>query len=219
VALTPHYRARGLRIGHIGKGRGLYSFPPGLAQRLPAHLDYPSPDNQELAHLVADLLAPLEPTFDQGREGFDHTVWMPLMHLFPAADVPVVEIALPFAQEKELFALGHRLAPLRHHGVFILGSGNLTHNLATMDVPSAPEFAAFDAWTHETLAKGDVASLLDWRRRAPHADLVHPDDGGHFRVLLVALGAVAQGDTFASARFPVEGFEAATLSKRCVELA
>jgi 4,5-DOPA dioxygenase extradiol len=219
VALTPHYRARGLHIGHLGKGRALYSFPAALGRALHPHLDYPSPDNLALAHLVADLLAPLEPVFDEGREGFDHTVWMPLMHLFPNADVPVVEVALPFMQEKDLFALGHRLAPLRYQNVFILASGNITHNLAATHIDTAQEFSAFDAWAHETLDRRDVPALLDWRARGPHADLVHPDDGGHFRVLLVALGAVAQGDTFGSVRFPVEGFEMATLSKRCIELA
>ncbi len=222
VSLTPHYRARGLRIGHVGRGRALYSFPRFMQRSLPSNLDYPSPDNQVLAHLVADLLAPLEPTFDEGRGGFDHTTWMPLMHLFPKADVPVVEIAVPFAEERELFSLGRRLAPLRQRGVFVLASGSATHNLASIDFRSerktSPEFEAFDAWVAKALTARDVPSLLDWRVRGPNADLVHPDDGGHFRVLLVALGAVAHDDTFNTVRFPVEGFEMATQSKRCVEL-
>jgi 4,5-DOPA dioxygenase extradiol len=223
VSLTPHYRARGLRIGHVGKGHALYSFPQFMQRALPSNLDYPSPDNQALAHIVADLLAPLEPTFDEGRGGFDHTTWMPLMHLFPQAQVPVVEIAVPFAEERELFSLGRRLAPLRQQGVFVLASGSATHNLASIDFrgerKTSPEFEAFDAWVAKTLTARDVPSLLDWRARGPNADLVHPDDGGHFRVLLVALGAVAHDDTFNAVRFPVEGFEMATQSKRCVELA
>lgn len=219
VALTPHYRARGLRIGHVGKGRALYSFPAALGRSLPPHLDYPTPDNRELARVVQDLLAPLEPTADDARGGFNHTVWMPLMHLLPKADVPVVEIALPFMAEKDLFALGRRLAPLRYERVLILASGNMTHNLAAMGDSDGAPYGAFDAWVHETLSKRDVPSLVDWRARAPQADIAHPDDGGHFRVLLVALGAVAQGDTFGSVRFPVEGWEAPTLSKRCVEVA
>jgi 4,5-DOPA dioxygenase extradiol len=224
IALTPHYRARGLRIGHVGKGHALYSFPRFMQNALPSHLDYPSPDNEALAHVVADLLAPLEPTFDEGRGGFDHTTWMPLMHLFPKADVPVVEIAVPFVQERELYALGRRLAPLRHRGIFVLASGSATHNLASMSVGAqseghSNEFEAFDAWMAKTLSAHDVPSILDWRARAPSAELVHPDDGGHFRVLLVALGAVAHDDTFNSAIFPVEGFEVGTQSKRCVELA
>ncbi len=222
VAITPHYRARGLRIGHVGRGHGLHSFPRFMERMVPSTLDYPSPDNSKLAHIVADLLAPLEPTFDEGRGGFDHTTWMPLLHLFPKADVPVVEIALPFTQERELFALGRRLAPLRHQGVFILASGSATHNLASIDIehgtaPPMPEVEAFDAWAAKALIARDVPALLGWRN-APHAELAHPDDGGHFRVLLVALGAVSHDDTFNAVRFPVEGFEMRTQSKRCVEL-
>ncbi|HSQ63819.1 MAG TPA: class III extradiol ring-cleavage dioxygenase [Polyangiaceae bacterium] len=227
VVLTPHYRAEKLTIGHVGKGRGLYSFPAFMRSELPAGLDYPSPDNAALASTVRDLLAPLEPTVDPQRAGFDHTSWMPLHHMLPKADVPVVELALPFAPEAELFTLGKRLAPLRHEGVLILASGNATHNLASIDVhaatpanaPRAAWAVEFDAWLAKTLAARDVAALLDWRKRAPSAWLAHPDDGGHYRVMLVALGAAVGGaTTFESARFPVEGFEAPTLSKRCVEL-
>jgi len=225
VVLTPHYRARGLSLGHVGQGRGLYSFPESMRSSVPAGLDYPSPDNTALAATVRDLLAPLEPTVDAARAGFDHTTWMPLHHMLPKADVPVVEIALPFAQEAELFALGRRLAPLRHEGVLILASGNATHNLASISGEAAAnaspaQWAAdFDAWLAKTLAAKDVAALLDWRARAPSAWLAHPDDGGHYRVLLVALGAaVGGGSTFESVRFPIEGFETPTLSKRCIEL-
>ena len=74
--------------------------------------------------------------------------------------------------------------------------------------------------TKKTLLARDVASLLDWRRAAPSASLAHPDDGGHYRVMLVALGAaVGDGATFASTRFTAEGFELGAFSKRCVELA
>jgi 4,5-DOPA dioxygenase extradiol len=224
VALTPHYRSRGLRIGHVGKGRALYSFPSFMRRMVPDNLDYASPDNTTLAHLVADLLAPLEPAFDESREGFDHTTWMPLRHMFPDASAPVVEIAMPFMQEKDLFALGRRLSLLRRQGIFILASGSMTHNLAsatldTVKTASTPSWAAeFDAWAEKALAARDVASLLDWRARAPRSDLAHPDDGGHFRVMLVALGAVSQNDTFGSANFPVSGFDMGTQSKRCVEL-
>jgi 4,5-DOPA dioxygenase extradiol len=214
VAITPHYRSRGLKIGHLGKGRALQSFPDFMRDKLPRDLDYPSPDNTQLAHTVADFLAPLEPTHDESREGFDHTTWMPLRHLFPDAPAPVVEIAMPFFQEKDFLTLGRRLAPLRHQGVFILASGSITHNLASMQSSSErPWVRAFDDWTEKTLLARDVDALLDWRKRAPNAELAHPDDGGHFRVLLIALGASS-----GVATFPVTGIEMGTQSKRCVEL-
>lgn len=225
VALTPHWRSRGLHIGHLGRGRALRSFPSFMDKMVPRNLDYPSPDNTALAHVVADLLAPLEPTFDADRGGFDHTTWMPLMHLYPGAPAPVVEIAMPFASDQDLFTLGRRLAPLRLQGVLILASGSMTHNLASIGEHTAPHrreapeqipwATAFDDWASRTLAARDVASLLDWRSKAPNAELAHPDDGGHFRVMFVALGAVGEGGT---TRFPVQGFEGGSQSKRCVEL-
>lgn len=218
VTITPHYRARGLKIGHVGKGKALYSFPDFMRSKLPSDLDYPSPDNTQLAHTVADFLAPLEPTFDEARAGFDHTTWMPLLHLFPNAPVPVVEIAMPFFQERDLLTLGRRLAPLRHQGVFILASGSITHNLASMNAPPRSWATSFDEWAEKTLLAKDVDALLDWRKRAPNAELAHPDDGGHFRVLLVALGA-SQYVNGGVANFPVTGMEMGTQSKRCIELA
>ncbi len=223
VAMTPHYRSRGLRIGHVGKGHALYSFPSFMQRMLPKDLEYASPDNTALARVIADLLAPLEPTFDEARAGFDHTTWMPLRHMFPDASAPVVEIAMPFMNERDLFALGRRLSLLRRQGVFVLASGSLTHHLAAVDVghreTATPAWAtAFDAWIEKTLNAGDLASILDWRARAPKADLVHPDDGGHFRVMLVTLGAVAKNDTFITPTFPLAGFEMGSQSKRCVEL-
>ena len=216
ISLTPHWRSRGLPIGHLGRGRALRSFPSFMDKLVPRSLDYPSPDNTALAHVVADLLAPLEPTFDAAREGFDHTTWMPLMHLYPGAPAPVVEIAMPFASDQDLFTLGRRLAPLRRQGVLILASGSMTHNLASIGERATPPWAtAFDDWASSALAARDVASLLDWRSKAPNAELAHPDDGGHFRVMFVALGAVGEGGT---TRFPVRGFEAGSQSKRCVEL-
>ncbi|HEY2365061.1 MAG TPA: class III extradiol ring-cleavage dioxygenase [Polyangiaceae bacterium] len=219
VAITPHYRARGLKIGHLGKGKALYSFPDFMRDKLPRDLDYASPDNTELAHTVADFLAPLEPTFDESRAGFDHTTWMPLRHLFPDAPAPVVEIAMPFMGEKDLLTLGRRLSPLRHQGVFILASGSITHNLAAMtadknaSTPPRPFATAFDAWTEKTLLARDTDALVDWRKRAPFAELAHPDDGGHFRVMLIALGASS-----GLASFPVTGMEMGAQSKRCIEL-
>jgi 4,5-DOPA dioxygenase extradiol len=222
VVLTPHVRSRRLEIGHVGRGHGLYSFPRRFAATLP-QVDYASPPNDALAARVRALLAPLGEVAFGNRGGFDHTSWMPLRHMFPRADAPVVELALPFGGEREMFALGRALAPLRDEGVFVLASGNVTHNLAMIapdaSGPPRPWAEAFDAWLKKTIEKRDVASLLDWRRAAPSAELAHPDDGGHYRVMLVALGvAVGGSDTFDAARFPSEGFEMGSQSKRCIEM-
>ncbi len=226
VVVTPHYRSRYVEIGHVGPGFGMYNLPQWILERTPK-ATYNSPDNTALAKRVTDLLAfwwRTQPS--KNRIGFDHTTWIPLFHMFPKADIPVVEIAMPFFRENELVVLGHSLRALRNEGVLILASGTMTHNLAAADLTgkqAVPEWSSsFDAWTKKTIEARDVDALLNWRKVAPNADVAHPDDGGHFRVFLVAVGAAlvhsSDPPTFQSARFPVEGFELGNLSKRCVEL-
>jgi 4,5-DOPA dioxygenase extradiol len=153
----------------------------------------------------------------EARRGFDHTTWMPLLCLRPAADVPVLELCYPYVSEAQTFALGQKLAPLATQGVLFLASGGLTHNLALDFIGPTPAFASeFDAWATEQITKRDVDALCDWRHRAPAALLAHPDDGAHFRVVLAALG-FALGASRAAVASPVQGFEA-SLSKRCFEL-
>jgi 4,5-DOPA dioxygenase extradiol len=231
VAMTPHYASRTMRLGPRGVGFAAYTFPAPMKKWLPPDLDYPSPPSAELAKRVEGLLCggcqidgPPPDAPAQGK-GTEHTVWMPLLHMFPAHDVPVLEIAYPYLPDAELFALGRKLAPLRAEGVLVLASGGMTHNLASVDISAVGEpvvvpswSSEFDAWAAEALTKRDADTLVDWRRRAPAAELAHPDDGGHFRVLLVALGAALHGPRAASrVSFPVTGFES-TMSARAIEI-
>jgi 4,5-DOPA dioxygenase extradiol len=224
IAMTPHWGTRGLRLGATGRGVAQYDFPRWLADKLPPDLSYGSPPSDALARDVQELLGETRRVERSERQGLDHTTWMPLMHLLPAADVPVLEIAYPYVPEAELFALGRRLAPLRDEGVLFLASGGVTHNLAAVDLdaPSAPPPAwsrEFDAWVVERVSALDADSLVDWRHKAPAANLAHPDDGGHFRVLLAAMGVALGGHSRAtSVAFPYAGYELA-LSVRCIQIA
>ena len=220
VVMTPHYGSRHLELGRIGRGVPLYDLPGPIKRRLPQCLEYATPPSESLAQQVEALVSGSWSPSRGERRGFDHTTWMPLLCLFPAADVPVLEVSYPYIREPDLFLLGQKLAPLREEGVLFIASGQVTHNLAMFDPHAAPPPWAkeFDAWAAETVASGNVDALVDWRTKAPAAELAHPDDGGHYRVLLVALG-VALGSARAapSVSFPVTGFEA-TMSKRCVEM-
>lgn len=221
VVMTPHFASRTLELGPTHRGFAWYDMPSAMKRLLPQDLDYPSPPSGALAKRVEELVARGEPIERKERPGFDHTTWMPLLYVYPPADVPVVELGYPYRTDAELLAFGRRLAPLRDEGIFFLASGQLTHNLATIrldDASPPPAWSKeFDAWARETLEKRDVDALVDWRKRAPAADLAHPDDGGHFRVLLVALGvALGSGGSF-TASFPVEGYES-SMSRRSVEL-
>ncbi|HLK39994.1 MAG TPA: class III extradiol ring-cleavage dioxygenase [Polyangiaceae bacterium] len=217
VAMTPHYGARRLELGAIGPGVALYDLPPAIRRRVPAGLAYPTPSNAMLAAKVADLTG--GGLADGRRAGFDHTTWMPLRCLRPAADVPVLELAYPYVPEADAVALGARLSPLRDEGILFVASGGMTHNLAAADPDLvAPSWSReFDAWAKERITAADLDSLVDWRHKAPAAELAHPDDGGHYRVLLFAMGLAMGHGGAARVTFPVEGFEAG-LSKRSVQL-
>lgn len=222
VAITPHWGSRHIAIGATGRGVAQYDFPSWLSEKLPANLSYATPASEPLAKRVEALLGGAYPVQRSARKGMDHTTWMPLMHMLPAADVPVLELAYPYLPEPALFALGQNLAPLRDEGVLLLASGGMTHNLASVDLDRAasppPSWSReFDAWAAERLAASDADALLDWRRKAPSADLAHPDDGGHFRVMLVGLGAALARGGAPAARFPYVGYELG-LSVRCAEL-
>jgi 4,5-DOPA dioxygenase extradiol len=224
VAMTPHFAARGLELGATGRGFAMYNLPGPIKRRIPANLDYATPANDALAARI-DAIAGTSGARSNGRRGFDHTTWMPLACLFPAADVPVVELTYPYLDDASLFRFGTKLSALREEGVLFFATGGMTHNLASVDFdfesnPHPPPAWAtdFDAWATERLVARDVDALVDWRSKAPAQALAHPDDGAHYRVMLVALG-VAMGGARAATKveFPVVGYES-TLSKRSVQL-
>lgn len=217
VVMTPHFAARQLQLGPSGPGFAMYNLPLRFKRQLPQDLEYTTPPSTALAERIESLLGRALPRPE--RRGFDHTTWMPLCSLFPAADMPVLELGYPYVPESEAFALGQRLAPLRDEGVLFLASGGMTHNLGVLE-GRAPNWATeFDAWASETIARRDADTLIDWRSKAPAADLAHPDDGGHFRVILTALGVALHARAPAgNVSFPISGFEGA-VSLRCAELA
>ena len=158
----------------------------------------------------------LELRRDESR-GLDHGVWTPLVHLFPEADVPVLQLSLPSRLGPErLFELGRRLAGLSADGGLVVGSGNVTHNLRAMRADGSPPeaFAAeFDGWVAEVLAERDWDALLGAAERAPAFGRNHPT-AEHWLPLVVAAGAASVGHDAVS--FPVGGFEFGNLSRRAV---
>ncbi len=173
-------------------------FDPRLYQ-----MRYDAPGAPALAGRVAALVhgagLPLH-VLPQG--GLDHGIWVPLREILPAADVPVLPLAWPPGwSPAQLFALGRALAPLVDEGVWVIGSGSITHNLRRVfagglrgreDAPATPESTAFRDWFAERGAAADWDALLDWRRSAPHGESMHPSDE-HLLPLFVAAGAAAAG--------------------------
>jgi 4,5-DOPA dioxygenase extradiol len=183
--------------------------------------EYPSPGAPALAARVRALLGAGQ-TIDEPTRGLDHGAYVPLVAMYPDADVPVLQASLPSLAPTELLALGKALAPLRREGVLIVGSGFLTHNLRRMSFdPSAPtpQWAAeFDAWTGDVLARKDVDALMSYRQKAPGVNESLPTHE-HFVPVIVALGAAldeAPADAPA-VTFPITGWAYGSGTKRSVQ--
>ncbi|HEV7206644.1 MAG TPA: class III extradiol ring-cleavage dioxygenase [Jatrophihabitans sp.] len=181
---------------------------------------YAAPGAPELAASVAKLLdAPGRPVHQHADRGLDHGAYVPLVEMYPEADVPVLQLSLPTLDPATLVGLGRRLAPLREEGVLIVGSGFTTHNLAAFNPSLGPDYdppswsTEFDAWAAETMARRDLDALVDFLDKAPAGHLAHPRTE-HFAPLFVSLGAA--GDA-AEVDSVVDGFWFG-LSKRSWQL-
>ena len=153
-------------------------FPKALFE-----VEYPAPGDPQLAAEVVELLkaSNLPARIDSNRP-FDHGVWVPLSLMYPQADIPIVQVSLPNRGGPALQAhVGQALSSLRQHGVLLIGSGSITHNLRELDWHAGPESVepwaqAFRDWMVEKLAANDEAALNDYRQRAPNAVRNHPSD-------------------------------------------
>lgn len=176
---------------------------------------YAAPGAPDVAARVKALLGPVR---DSDR-GLDHGAYVPLIAMYPRADVPVLQASLPTLEPKALVAMGQALAPLRDEGVLIVGSGFLTHNMRTLDTTGTappPSWATeFDAWSADAFAKRDVDALLDYRARAPGVRQALPTHE-HFVPALAAMGA-APGS--GAVKFPIAGFTYGSFTKRSIEWA
>jgi len=178
-------------------------------------LRYPAPGSPELAARAVALLKAADITAGiDGCRGLDHGAWVPLRFMFPAADVPVVQLSLqPALGPAHHFRLGRALAALADDGVLVIGSGHATHNLhdwmSNRRRQEPLRYAqAFARWLHERLAAHDTDALIAYREQAPDAVRAHPSDE-HFLPLFVAVGAV--GNEVAAERI-IEGYESGALA-------
>ena len=177
-----------------------YGFPEKYFQT-----KYPAPGAPELANRVRDLLRARKiAVTDDPKRGLDHGAYVPLVAMYPSADVPVLQVSMPGLDAQELFKLGQALAPLRDEGVLVFGSGFLTHNMRYAFRPGTPEWAReFDSWAEGALFRFDVDSLIDFENRAPAARTALPT-WEHYAPVLVAAGTVA--DERPRVTFPITGW-------------
>jgi 4,5-DOPA dioxygenase extradiol len=196
VVASAHFTSRECAVGgasHPATVHDFGAFPEALFR-----LRYPAPGDPALAREIAQRLAGV----GMGAHvipdhGLDHGVWVPLLRMYPQADLPVVPLSVDARGDAAVHhAVGRALASLRHEGVLVIGSGGFVHNLGDLDWrnPEAapPAWAVeFTDWMHARLAAGDLPALLDWEHQAPHARRAHPTVE-HLMPLFVALGAAGE---------------------------
>lgn len=215
LVFSAHWEGNQLAIGETSQHSSLIydfgGFQPELHE-----LQYPAPGAPWLAEKVRTILGEHHSLAVTDR-GLDHGVWVPFIHLWPKADIPVLQMNMPHSMsDNALFALGHRLKPLRDDNILIVGSGGITHNLRAVNprhtgVP--PSWAAeFDLWVENTLLRQDYDALIQWQSQAPRADMNHPTPE-HFRPLVIIAGAGQQEPV----SFPITGFEWGSMSRRAVQ--
>lgn len=192
VIVSAHWEAAPASISSTAAGtRLVYDF--GGFHPMYYEMEYATPDATELGRKVREVLAGTERVQEVDR-GLDHGAWVPLKVMYPAADVPVVQLSLPTHDPDRLLSIGSRLRQLRHEGVLVIGSGFMTHGLPYIDFRHpdlVPTWSSeFDAWAAGALAKGDLDELTHFAGRAPGLRYAHPTVE-HFTPIFVALGAAS----------------------------
>lgn len=193
VIVSAHWESNELLVSGNPQPETWHDFG-GFPQAL-FDVQYPASGDPQLAADVVELLKAADlPAHIDAKRPFDHGVWVPLTLMYPQADIPVVQVSLPTRGGPALQTLvGHALASLREHGVLLIGSGSITHNLRELDWHAGPESVepwakSFRDWMIEKLAANDGAALHDYRQQAPNAARNHPSDE-HLLPLYFARGA------------------------------
>jgi 4,5-DOPA dioxygenase extradiol len=218
LVVSAHWESAPLTVGATAGGVPLVYDFGGFPEKY-YRATYPAPGAPELAARIRALMPDHEPVAEQPARGLDHGAYVPLLVMYPDADIPVLQMSLPTLDPAKLLELGRRLRPLRDEGVLIIGSGFMTHGLPFLrdfrtDAPAPGWSADFDAWVAEALARGAVDELVDFRHRAPGMPYAHPT-AEHFAPLFVTLGAA--GDPEAPPKTTIEGYFLG-LSKRSFEV-
>ncbi len=212
--ISAHWFVSGTAVTAMPKPKTIHDF--GAFPKALFDVQYPAPGDPALAAEIADILAPTHVRLDTSW-GLDHGAWSVLVHAYPKADIPVVQISIDADLPPEgHIDLGRRLAPLRERGVLVIACGNIVHNLEYLDFKASTPVdwaVRFDDFVKTALEKRDDQALVGYRSH-PDAQRAAPDDD-HFFPLLYAAGIRHNDDAL---RFVVEGFDAGSISMRAFTL-
>jgi len=196
LVISAHWETQAPTISAVDRNETIHDF--GGFPRALYELQYPAPGSPAVAARVSDLLraSGIDCGIDRSR-GLDHGAWVPLLLMYPQADIPVLQLSVqPHLGPLHHLLMGRALAPLRQEGVLIIGSGSLTHDLSEFrghgpNDPAPDWVDAFADWFHSALTAGRTEDLLDYRRQAPFAVKNHPSEE-HLLPLYAALGAAGE---------------------------
>lgn len=217
LAISAHWYVSGTGVTISTVPRTIHDFggfPPELFQ-----VQYPAPGDPLLARRVQQLLAPMPVTLDD-TWGLDHGTWFVLVHAYPEADIPVVQLSINESEPAPFhFDLGRRLAPLREEDVLIIGSGNLAHNLHAYacgrHVPEPFDWAVrFEREARQLMLAGDFEPLVHYEKLGKAALLSIPTPD-HYLPLLYVIATRQSGEAIT---FPVEGVDGGSISMLSVRV-
>jgi 4,5-DOPA dioxygenase extradiol len=219
LIVSAHWESAPLALSATAAGTPLVYDFGGFAPRYYQER-YATPDASALAARITAMMPRTETVHQHTSRGLDHGAWVPLKIMFPAGDIPVLQMSMPTHDPEKLLALGRRLRPLREEGVLIVGSGFLTHGLPFLTEfrvdAKAPGWSQdFDVWAGEAMARGDVDTLAAYTSKAPGMPYAHPTVE-HYTPLFVTLGAAT--DPSVPGVQKIDGYWMG-LSKRSLEVA
>lgn len=211
VALSAHWLTSGTVILQTPHPKTIHDFY-GFPQKLFA-VNYPAPGSLEWADQLAEELSWAQPKISD-QWGLDHGVWSVLLHMYPAANIPVVPVSLDVKlQPEERYRLGQSLRRLREKGAMLLFSGDLVHNLHEIDFRAENKVfdwaQKFDEKAQEFFTKQDHEAILNWSNQSPaEFQQAHPTPD-HFWPFLYFIGALSTRDQL---EIPVQGVQHGSIS-------
>ena len=217
LCISAHWYLQGTRVTAMTQPRTIHDFggfPAELYQ-----VKYPAPGDPGLAKHVAELLQPFNVQLDEDW-GLDHGTWSVLCHVFPDANIPVVQLSIDETKTAEFhYGLAQRLMPLREQGVLIVGSGNIVHNLHSYawgrHVTQAFDWAtSFESKVRQNLINGTHEPLVEYETLGHEALLAVPTPE-HYLPLLYIIALRRADDELT---FPVEGIDGGSISMLSVKV-
>lgn len=215
LCISAHWMTSGTWVTHMKNPKTIHDFY-GFPQEL-FNVQYAAPGSPELAELVASIISQPKIFSDEEKWGLDHGTWSVLRHMYPKADIPIIQLSLDMTKPIEFhLALGKQLSPLRDQGILIVGSGNVVHNLRMIswneNANPHPWATEFDQWIKEKINARDFDAVVFEATKSQAGQLSIPTPD-HYYPLLYILGASTPSDPI---EYVYEGIQNAAISMRSI---